>query len=222
MSHLVKILWLLTAFILLGLSACGGAAATPTPVNTEALYTQIAQTVMAQVAATASAVPPTATMTETPAASPTDRATNTPLLTATPAAGTPSATVASLPTQAATQPPPQQAGCDNFTFTDANYPDGTVVAVGEVIVKTWSFTNLGPCTWNANYRLIYGWGTPGTDWDQLAPVNFSGTVTAGQTANLSVRIRAPLKTGGYAAWFRLQNDKGYNFGPVFAVSILVK
>ena len=227
MSRFVKIVMPPLIFILLGLSACSGGAPAATPTSSDLLYTQLAQTVAVQLAQTvsaqgtqtAAAVPPTSTVTNTLLADSTEKATRTPLLSATPLPGQASATPA---VALATQRPVVQASCDNFTFSDVNYPDGSDVPGGSVFVKTWEFKNTGPCTWNQNYRLIFGWKTDGSDWDQTGPVNLPSVVNVGDVIDLSVTLTAPTKPGGYAAWFRLQNDKGYNFGPIFAVSILVK
>jgi hypothetical protein len=240
MSRFTKILWLLTATLLLGLSACGGATPTVSP---EGLYTQIAQTVLAQVAETAQAASPTPPVLETPTLEATNtplisdtplsgtpfitpltfstpsEATNTPLLSPTPGQGTPSAT----PLTIATLPPPQSASCDNAAFvTDVTFPDGAAVTPGQFFVKTWRFKNLGPCSWDRNYNLVFGWGGTGTDWANQFPVNFPALVKPGDTMDISIRLHAPTKTGGYGVYCRLQNKKGYNFGPVFALFILVK
>jgi len=237
-----KTLWLLAVLPLLVLSACGVAAPAPTQ-DPAQLYTQIAATVVANMTQTAAAASPTPVETATSLASPTAAPTNTPLISPTPGAGTTEAPVFSFSTPtitpliSATLAPGQatattgavptlrpvaQTSCDNFTFTDVNYPDGTVVPGGTNFVKTWEFTNTGPCVWNANYHLIYGWETDGAGWENTQPVAFNQTVAVGATIDLSVALHVPTKTSGYAAWFRLQNDKGYNFGPVFAVSVIVK
>jgi hypothetical protein len=241
MSRYSKVLWLLTALALLALSACG--TASPPTQDPAALYTQLAATVLANLTATAAAASPTPALSDTPLASPTLPATNTPLLSSTPLSGTPFVTPDTFTTPTntpllsptpgpgtpsataitlATLRPPSQTACDNFTFSDVNYPDGTVVTGGANIVKTWEFTNSGPCTWNENYRLIYGWETPDAGWEETQPVTFNRTVNVGESIRLSVPLHVSTKVGGYAAWFRLQNDKGYNFGPVFAVSVIVK
>jgi hypothetical protein len=233
MFRMTKVLWLLSASLLLALSACGGAAPTVSP---EVLYTQIAQTVLAQIAETAQAASPTPEATGGPLASPTleathtpllsdtppsgaQEATNTPLLSPTPGLGTPSAT----PFTIATLPPPAAASCDNAAFVaDVTYPDGAAVDGGSTIIKTWRFKNLGPCSWNRNYNLVFGWGGTGTDWASRFPVNFPAVVNSGDTMDISIRLFVPRKTGGYGVYCRLQNDKGYNFGPQFAVFVVVK
>jgi hypothetical protein len=236
MSRYSKVLWLLPVAALLVLSACG-TAATPTQ-DTAALYTQLAATVLANLTQTAEAASSTPAITDTPPAtntpllSPTplsgtpsvtpDRfatPSNTPLLSPTPGPGTPTATPLTL----ATLRPPSQAACDNAAFVkDVTIPDGTTVSPGQVFVKTWEFTNLGPCTWTTDYVLIFGWATDGTNWNEMAPRNFTSEIKPGDTLDISITLHAPTKVGGYAAWYRLQNDKGYNFGAPFAVSVIVK
>jgi hypothetical protein len=236
MSRYTKVLWLLPVAALLVLSACG-TAATPTQAPA-ALYTQLAATVLANLTQTAEAASPTPAVTDTPLPSntpllsptplsgtpfitPESFATpsNTPLLSSTPGPGVPTATPITL----ATLRPPSQAACDNAAFVkDVTYPDGSPVSPGQVFIKTWEFTNLGPCTWTTDYVLIFGWATAGTDWSGMAPQNFPSEIKPGGTLDISITLQAPSKTGGYAAWYRLQNSKGYNFGAPFAVSVLVK
>jgi len=235
MSRFTKVLWVLTALTLLGLSACG-TASTPTQ-DPAALYTQLAATVLANLTQTALAASSTPVVTETPLASPTLAASNTPLLSPTPPSGTPAEPTntpllsptpgpgvpTATPLALATLRPPSQTPCDNAAFVkDVTFPDGSTVAPGQVFVKTWEFQNLGPCTWTTDYVLIFGWATDGTDWNQMAPRNFPAEVKPGETMDISITLHAPTATGGYAAWYRLQNDKGYNFGDPFAVSVIVK
>lgn len=168
MSRYPKTLVPLIVLTVLVLSACGFAAPAPTQ-DPSVLYTQIAATVVANLAQTAAAASLTPAATETPLASPTAEASNTPLLSSTPLSGTPFVTLVTFttptdtplfastpgiggltPTLAVlpTLRPATQTSCDNFTFTDVNYPDGTIVKAGTNIIKTWEFTNTGPCIWN--------------------------------------------------------------------------
>ena len=158
MSRLGKAIWFWSALLLLATSACGKG----TPVSPGAIYTQAAETVVVQLTATALAAPPTPTVTNTPLVSGTPQVTNTPLLSPTPLPGTPSATLLGF----ATLPGSTQTSCDNFQFvTDVTYPDGMSGSGGSSFVKTWRVTNLGPCTWNKNYHLVFGWGGKGTNWN---------------------------------------------------------
>jgi Ig-like domain from next to BRCA1 gene len=220
MKNLARISWLLIAFILLALSACGGGSAAATPTgDTASIYTQIASTALALQTQTALAVP---TATNTPQASPTLKATNTPLITDTPLPGTPSATPLTLKTPKITS----QASCDNFdpNIIDVTIADNTEILPGDSFIKTWRFKNLGPCTWNEDYKLIYSYGNVNgdTDWSKVRPVNFPNLVVPGDTVEISITLTAPSEAGTYRGVFRLQNDKGFNFGIEFWVQIVVK
>ena len=219
MKRFTKISWLLIALTLLGLSACGGGspAATPT-VDTAPIFTQIASTALALQTQTVLAMP---TATSTPQISPTPQKTNTPLITDTPLPGTVSASATPLPlnTPLATS----QASCDNMVgVADVTIPDGYNAAPGEMMKKTWKVKNLGPCTWSQNYVLIYGWGGTGTDWNTTQPVALTKVVVPGDTIDITVTLKAPSSTAEYVAAFRLQNDKGFNFGPPETIDIIVK
>ncbi len=216
MSRISKITWLWMAFILLGLAACGGGAPTVDPALA---FTQIWQTVEVAQAATALAASQTPRATVSTAASLTPQASNTPLLTSTSLPGVPS--LAPLSTLA---PGNTQTGaCDNSQFiTDVTFPDGADVIADSPFVKTWRVKNLGPCTWSDSYRLIFGWGGVGTNWNTTRPSPFLATVLPGETIEISVTLTAPSTSGNYSAAFRLQNDKGFNFGDYLTVVVKVK
>ena len=218
MTRLIKVLWLFLALALLGLAACNlGASASPTP-ERDVLYTQIWLTAEAAQTETAAAAPPTETPTNMPENSPTLEPSNTPLISDTPEPGVPSATSAVVSTR-----PPSQDPCDTAEFVeDVSYPDGSEITLGtSYIIKTWRFKNTGPCQWDRDYHLVYGWQSGGTKWNELAPVPFEKIVLPGETFDITVQLIIPQKVGEYAAWFRLQNDQGFNFGDPFAVYIKV-
>jgi len=216
MSRLGKFIWVCMALILLGLAACGGGAPTTDP---SLAFTQIWETVQVAQAATALASSQTPSITVPPAISQTPQFTNTPLLTNTPLPVVPSMTpISSL------APLQTQSGvCDNAQFiTDVTFPDGAEVVANSPFNKIWRVKNLGPCTWNQNYRLIFGWGGVGTNWNTTPPSHFAATVLPGGTLEVSVTLTAPAASGSYAAAFRLQNDQGYNFGASLTVVVTVK
>ncbi len=216
MSRFTRLTWLLMAFILPGLAACGGGTPTTDP---SLAMTQIWKTVEGAQTQTALAVSPTPSITNTPAVSPTLRATNTPLITSTPLPGVPSATPFTISTLAGTQ----SAVCDNAVFiTDVTFPDFAEVVGGAPFTKTWRVKNTGPCTWDPNYRLVFGWGGVGTDWNTTPTSYFTVTVLPSETLEISVTLTAPTTAGNYGAFFRLQNAKGFNFGPSLTVVVTVK
>jgi len=217
MKRHMKIFWLLTALALLGLSACGagGLIATPT-VDSALIFTQIASTALALQTQTVLAMP---TATSTPQVPPTAQMTNT--ATSLPGMGPATATPLALTTPLASS----QAGCDNMKYiADVTIPDGYVAAHGEVMKKTWTVQNLGPCTWNQNYVLIFGWGGQGTDWNTAQPAHLVKVVAPGENIDITVPLKAPSTPGEYVGTFKLQNDKGVNFPPgqQLTIDIVVK
>ncbi|MCX6035451.1 MAG: NBR1-Ig-like domain-containing protein [Chloroflexi bacterium] len=207
MSRLTKLTWLLVAFILFGLVACGGGTPTTDP---SLAFTQIWQTVEAAQAQTALASSATPSFTNTPATPESLQATNTPLITNTLLPGVPSATPHTISTPTGAQP----AACDNANFvSDVTIPDGSEELAGSTFVKTWRFKNLGPCIWTTSYHLVFSYvsdsGKNGA-FTPPAPVSFPKTVSPGEEVDISVTLTAPTKAGTYQAVFVLQNDKGYN------------
>lgn len=141
------------------------------------------------------------------------------LVTSTPAPATPlpTATDAPLPDSAATPPPalvPETATpsgsdstpCDAARFiADITVPDGTPYSPGAVFIKTWRLKNIGSCTWNASYTLVFDTGDA---MGGPASLPLPGTVTPGQEIDISVSLTAPSKAGKYRGYWRLQNEAG--------------
>lgn len=217
MIRLIKPFWVTSAALLLVLSACGGKASTPDPASVDAIYTQAAATVGAKLTQTASMftntpqASPTSNELSTPSATPTSLIENTPEFTGT-------------PFLIKTQMPPTQDSCDNMAYVaDVTIPDDSKVAAGSKFIKTWKVRNNGQCTWTTGYRLIYGWAA---NWPEIvaappANVAITKSVEPGAEYEVSVTLTAPIKSGVYMAAFRLQNDKGYNFGTILYVQFQV-
>ena len=197
--------YLLTLFVLallVSLSACNlFSAAQPTQPGPDVAYTQVAQTVEAQLTQVAIAtqlVAPTVTSVPVlPTATATLQATNTPL----PPTNTP------VPPTATQIPIP----CDRATFVeDVTYPDNKEVSGGTTFVKTWRLRNNGSCTWNSSYALVFDHGDAmgGPASAQLT----TGTVAPGQLIDVSVTLKAPSTPGTYQGYWKLRNGAGVIFG----------
>jgi hypothetical protein len=173
----------------------------PTP-DIGAIQTAAAQTVIAEISATAAAA-----ASLTPLASPTSAA---PTVTMT-------MTVAPLTTPGITGTP--LGLCDDAVWVaDVTVPDGTVITPGSEFLKTWKVRNTGACTWGAGYAVVYAYGEKmnGT------PAAISVPVTPNQEVEVSVQFKAPTKVGEYASTWRMVNALGSAFGQFFYVKIIVR
>lgn len=93
---------------------------------------------------------------------------------------------------------------------DVSFPDGSEIAVNTDFVKTWRLKNIGSCTWNSSYRLIFASGN-----QMGAPASISltpGTVAPGGSVNISIPLTAPGSAGSYEGSFLLQAPDGTVFG----------
>jgi hypothetical protein len=208
----------LIALVLMALlaAACNlpGNGGTTTQESPEAVFTQAAQTVAAEltrVALLATPTPnvpilPTSTFTPTPTEPPTS--TNTPVYTTT---NTP------IPCNLATYNP---------GTIDVTVPDNTQMAPNQIFTKTWRIRNAGSCSWNSSYLLIFdhgdGMGITSGYTQQLT----TGVVNPGQEVDLNVNLKAPATTGTYTGYWRLRDPSGVVFGispegGTFVVKIVV-
>jgi hypothetical protein len=177
---------------MVGLSACGGAAAgtptpTATPVDISAIFTEAAQTIFFQLTQQAPTITPTPLFTNTPTLPP-----------ATPV--TPSATV-------------QQ--CEASTFvTDVTIPDNTQMAVNQHFTKTWRVMNTGTCTWITTFYLGFAYGEQMGGQTKIA---LPSAVATGQTVDLSVSLTVPNKTGKLTGVWSLFDAGGNTIGKPLTV-----
>ncbi len=200
MRHLLV---MVTAAVMLTLTACGpgNADATPT-MSVEEIYTAAFHTLSAQQATQLALTPPTSTPSQTPlpTVAPPTLSTILPLGTA--------ATLAGGAVQI----------CDNSVYiNDVTVPDGTVMKAGKNFTKTWTVMNNGTCAWSTSYKLAFASGEAmgGTS------VPVPGSVPAGQQTQISVSLVAPATDGDYTGSWRLQNASGQYFGTVLTVVIKV-
>ena len=193
-------IWLIAVLILAG---CQTATVSPTPgVDVAQQKTAAALTDSRATSAyleTMLAITPTIAPTDTP------QNTSTPRPTATTAP-----TVTPLPTATFTNTPTPSAPCNAVDFvSDVTIPDNTVFQPGAGFVKTWKLKNVGTCTWNKSYSVVY---VTGHSMGITLQFPLQTSVASGQTANISISLTAPVQTGNWIGWWKLQDGSGAQFG----------
>jgi hypothetical protein len=219
---ILSIIILLT--LLAGCAAQPAGVAAPT-VDTQALRTQVAQTVIANPTIQSALNPPpdTATVppTETQApvvVNPTQ--TTAPIVavaTATSTMPAPTVTFTAVPTQSKvfvpTVPVPDQA-----LLMYAQPAAYTHFAPRTPFDAVWTFKNVGMKTWTNEYFLTFLGGEKMVTKGDVAMV--SGKVKPGTTTQIVLDMVAPSSPGTYTAKFAFYNDNRFVFGTFYIVIIV--
>jgi len=192
-----KPIFIITILLLTILIAACGPSATPvesTP-DVAAVRTSAASTVVSQFTLTAAAF----TVTVAPA-------TRAPTLEATATATQPA--VAQVTNAEGTT----VELCDKYSWDpntlDVNVPDGTTMSPGQEFVKTWKIKNIGSCTWDAGYKLIFSYGDEELRGDAQP---LTAAIAPGDEVDVSVQLTAPNLPGRYFSAWTMQNAKGIPF-----------
>ncbi len=104
----------------------------------------------------------------------------------------------------------QQPDCiDAARFESETIPDKTPFQPGEKFTKVWRLRNVGTCTWNNGYRLVY------FDGDQMggpdeAPLTVN--VRPDEMLEIKLELTAPDQVGTYRGDWKLRNAAGETFG----------
>jgi hypothetical protein len=166
-SPLIVVLLLMV--ILAGCNLPGSGQITQSP---DAIYTQAAQTVAAELTRVAQNVSPTP---EVPTNTTEPSHTNTPNYTP---------TYTSIP-------------CNIAAFiSDVTYPDNTVVNASQNFQKIWRLKNIGTCTWTSSYKVTFE-GNAGMGKAAGYSQSLGATVPPNQTVDIVVDLTAPAASGTY-------------------------
>ena len=93
---------------------------------------------------------------------------------------------------------------------DISYPDNTHLNPNEIFDKVWRIQNIGTCTWNTNYKLVFSGGERlgAPDFTQLSRQN----IAPGAMVDVSIKLTAPNAFGTYQAFFKFQAADSTHFG----------
>ena len=115
--------------------------------------------------------------------------------------------------------PEEVAVFDRYDFVeDVTIPDGSLMPAGAEIVKTWRVRNTGTTIWKKNFRIVF---VSGTQMGGAFSALINKNVAPGDTAEISVKLRAPAAPGTYHGNWALRNNKGESIGPVICVQVKV-
>lgn len=193
------------AYLIVTACASSTPGATPPTDSPEAVYTSVAQTVVAQMTQISGNASPTPTLVAT---QPETLPTLTPLPTFTQVVPIPTWTP--LPTSTPIPPTPTPLPCNLAQFvSDVTIIDGTSFAPGDVFIKTWRLKNIGSCTWTTDYDLFF---VNGDKMDGSTLVALPKKVNPGETVDVSVELTAPSTEGTYLGNWQLRSASGQTFG----------
>jgi hypothetical protein len=134
-----------------------------------------------------------------------------------PAGQTPLPTQSAAPSQLTSGPPPTngipptaQPGCKNAAkFEGETIPDGSIYFPGQDFMKTWTLRNVGTCTWNSEYALVF---VRGEQMGGTSPSPIGQTVPPGGTIQIYLPQKAPNETGERQGYWMLRSPAGQDFG----------
>jgi hypothetical protein len=120
-------------------------------------------------------------------------------------AGQPTITPLPTLTTAPIVGPPTQTPlpCNKPLFVSETIADDSEFLPGETFTKTWTFKNVGTCTWNTNYKMRFETG------DQLgapAEVAMPTSVAPDAQVTISVDMTAPTTPGTYQGYWSMYSD----------------
>ena len=108
---------------------------------------------------------------------------------------------------------PSPYPCNQAQFISETVKDNTEFEPGETFTKSWRLKNIGTCTWNPDYRLVF---YSGDRMDGPKYQDLDEYIEPGETVDILIDLEAPEDEGTYTGYWKLQTDDGYYFYRVYA------
>jgi len=107
-------------------------------------------------------------------------------------------------------PTPNPEPCNAIQFVaDVITPDGTIFAPNVDFTKVWRLKNVGNCTWNDSYDLVF---IGGARLNAIKTVALPTKVKPGESVNLSAIMTSPSEVGEHVGLWMLRTTDGELFG----------
>ena len=109
--------------------------------------------------------------------------------------------------------------CNQALFISETIPDGTEFNAGQDFDKSWRLKNVGTCTWNTNYKILFA------DGDKMggpSSKNLTISVAPGEQYDFLIDLKAPNTAGTYKGFWKVADDQGNLFVHNLWVEIKVK
>lgn len=92
---------------------------------------------------------------------------------------------------------------------DVTVADNTRMDPGEEFEKIWRLENVGTCTWNSNYSVVFN---SGNIMDGPPSKTLNTSVAPGATIDISISLTAPMSNGSHKGNWLLRSANGLLFG----------
>ncbi len=93
--------------------------------------------------------------------------------------------------------------CNKAEFISETIPDDTAYDPGDTFTKTWRLKNIGTCTWNTNYKVVF---FDGDKMNGPSQKNLTQSVAPGEQIDISVDLKAPASDGTYQGFWKVEDD----------------
>jgi hypothetical protein len=98
--------------------------------------------------------------------------------------------------------------CNKAEIVSENPLDNTEFNVGVEFDKYWRVKNIGTCTWNTNYKLVFN---TGEKMGGQSSKNLTNSIAPGEITDILIELKAPSTAGTYQGNWMVVDDQGKAF-----------